>query len=183
MCLFQEHHKILTPAPQRGQQASPAKAPDIDVAYRHRERLKMMSSYEDVSPVTSPRNSLYARPETPDIVETQEFTPLSPSGGINLADELAMAEDPEHEDDTGFLAPPQNRNSSSLSDYDGSEYGDIDDDSDGYLSDYIDADQQQLNQLMEDVVEKGGRDGPIGQFVQDLRGMRGQMDVESNTRR
>lgn len=133
--------------------------------------------------MASPRNSLDTCSETSDIIEPEEFTPLSPLGGVNLADELAMAEDSEHEKSTGLLAPPQSRNSSSLSDYDGSEYGDIDDDSDGYLSNYINADQQQLNQLVEEVIERGAGNGVIGQFVQDLRGMRGQIDVENNARR
>ena len=91
-----------------------------------------------------------------------------------------MAED---EDDTGFLAPPINRNSSVLGDYEGSEYGDPDDDSDGYLSDRVDVDEQQLQALVEEVTGKDAQSGVIGRFVQDLRGMRGQLDVENNARR
>ena len=137
----------------------------------------MMSSYDDTSPVISPRNSIRARSETPDIIEPADFR----SGGFNLADELAMAED---SDDGGFLAPPQNRNSAALSDYEGSEYGDPDDDSDGYLSDHVDVDEQQLRGLVEEFVGRDARSsGAIGKFVQDLRGMRGQMDVENNVRR
>jgi hypothetical protein len=135
----------------------------------------MMSSYEDTSPVLSPRNSLDARSVSPEIIEP-EFS----GGGFNLADELAMAED---EDDTGFLAPSINRNSAVLGDYEGSEYGDPDEDSDAYLSDHVDLDEKQLQALVEEVTGKDARSGVIGRFVQDLRGMRGQLDVENNARR
>ena len=139
--------------------------------------FNMMSSYDDTSPVISPRNSIRARSETPDIIEPTEYG----SGGFNLADELAMAED---SDEGVFLAPPQNRNSAGFSDYDGSEYGDPDDDSDGYLSDHVDVDEQQLSVLVEELVGRDVRSsGAIGRFIRDLRGMRGQMDVENNARR
>ena len=139
-----------------------------------------MSSYDDTSPVISPRNSLHVRSGTPDIIEPEFET-----GGLgfNLADELAMAEDSEHEDNTEFLAPPLNRNSIIVSDYEGSEYGDPDDDSDGYLGDHVDVDELQLQALVEEIAGKDARSGVAGQFVQNLRGMRGQMEVENNARR
>jgi hypothetical protein len=140
----------------------------------------MMSSYEDTSPMISPRNSIHTRSETPDIIDPPNFTT---GAGFNLADELAMAEDSEHEENKGFLAPPQIRNTTALGDYEGSEYGDPDDDSDGYLSDHIDVEERQLLALVEEVTEKDARSGIVGRFVQDLRGMRGQMDVENNARR
>ena len=105
-----------------------------------------------------------------------------PSGaGFNLADELAMAEEEGLEGhDTGRLSPTKSA-VSGRSDYDGSEYGDIDDDSDGYLDGRIDMDELELQGLVQEV--SGGKDGVINKFVQDLRGMRGQMDVENNARR
>jgi hypothetical protein len=136
-----------------------------------------MSTY---SPTSSPRHSLAARSITPDIIEpTDDF---ASSGGFNLADELAMAEDSETEE-AGFLAPPANRNSSALSDYEGSEYGDIDEDSDGYLSDHIDKEEQLLNALVQEYADGNAKEGAIGQFVEELRGMRGQMEVENHARR
>lgn len=139
-----------------------------------------MSWREDVSPTVSPRNSLRAvRSNTPDIIEP-EIPSLSAGGGFNLAAELAMAEDGEGD---GYLSPPKNRGSTVLSDYEGSEYGDIDDDSDGYLNDHVDSDQQQLQVLVDEVTRKDASQGPIAQFVHDLRRMRGQLDVENNARR
>lgn len=91
-----------------------------------------------------------------------------------------MAEDGEGD---GYLSPPKNRGSTVLSDYEGSEYGDIDDDSDGYLNDHVDSDQQQLQVLVDEVTRKDASQGPIAQFVHDLRRMRGQLDVENNARR
>ena len=143
----------------------------------------MMSSYDDTSSVNSPCEAFHGRSETPDIIQPNEFGSPSAAGGFNLADELAMAEDSDHEQGRGFLVPPQNRNSGVLSDYEGSEYGDPDDDSDGYLSDHVDLNELQLRALVEEFVGKDSKSGVIGQFVQDLRGMRGQMDVENNARR
>jgi hypothetical protein len=94
-----------------------------------------------------------------------------------------MAEDSDHEDNTEFLAPPLDRNSMTVGDYEGSEYGDPDDDSDGYLSDHVDVDELQLQALVEEVAGKDARSGVVGQFIHNLRGMRGQMDVENNARR
>jgi hypothetical protein len=68
------------------------------------------------------------------------------------------------------------------SDYEGSEYGDIDDDSDGYLSEHVDVNEVQLLQLAEEV-GVGRGENAVSLFVSDLRGMRGQMDVENRTRR
>ena len=131
------------------------------------------------SPPTSPRNSLHGRSGTPDIIE-----PEGGGGGFNLADELAMAEeDEEDNNNTGFLIPPVNRNSTVISDYEGSEYGDPDDDSDGYLSDHIDVDEVQLQRLVEEVTGNDAQSGIVGRFMQDLRGMRGQMVVENKARR
>lgn len=93
-----------------------------------------------------------------------------------------MAEDSETEE-AGFLAPPANRNSSALSDYEGSEYGDIDEDSDGYLSDHIDKEEQLLNALVQEYADGNAKEGVVGQFVEELRGMRGQMEVENHARR
>jgi hypothetical protein len=141
----------------------------------------MMSSYGDVSPLTSPRNSIRLRSESPDMIEPAE---LGLSGAFNLADELAMAEDSDHENGATLLVPPQlNRLGSALSDYEGSEYGDIDDDSDGYLSDHVDLNEQQLQALLDELATSDSRSGIIAQFVQDLRGMRGQMGVEDKVRR
>ena len=107
---------------------------------------------------------------------------MSGGGGFNLADELAMAEDSECED-TGFLAPPANRASTSHSDYEGSEYGDPDEDSDAYLSERVDLHERELAELVEEFAAENTRQGVIGQFMTELRNMRGQMDVENNTRR
>jgi hypothetical protein len=136
-----------------------------------------MSTY---SPTSSPRHSLAARSITPDIIEPADD--FASSGGFNLADELAMAEDSETEE-VEFLAPPTNRNSSALSDYEGSEYGDIDEDSDGYLNDRVDNEERLLNELVLEYAEGNAKAGVIGQFVEDLRGMRGQMEVENHARR
>ena len=144
----------------------------------------MMSSYgDDESPPLSRQNSFQLRAETPDIIEpTDEFTSPTAGGGFNLADELAMAEESDGEN-TGFLSPPKVRGlGNRTSDYEGSEYGDIDDDSDGYLSDHVDLNELQLQLLVEEV--GAGRGGnAVSLFVSDLRGMRGQMDVENLTRR
>ena len=142
-----------------------------------------MSSYEDVtSPPLSRNNSFHGRAETPDIVEPHDNDCTSPTagGGFNLADELAMAEDSD--DNATFLAPPTMRGGNMVSDYEGSEYGDIDDDSDGYLTDHLDVNELQLQQLVEEV-GVGKEENAVSRFVCDLRGMRGQMDVENRTRR
>jgi hypothetical protein len=143
-----------------------------------------MSSCGDSSPTLSPRDPFRARSETPDIVEPPEFTSISSAGPFNLADELAMAEDSEHEGDSArLLAPSWNRSSLVLSDYEGSEYGDVDDDSDGYLTGHINADERQLDDLAADVALKESKNGIITQFVEHLRCMRGQTDVENNAKR
>lgn len=141
-----------------------------------------MSSYSSSPPISRPNSR--ARSETPDLLESPEYTALSGGGGggFNLADELAMAEESETEE-AGFLAPQQNRTSVAISGYDGSEYGDIDDDSDGYLSDRVDVDEQQLIELVDEFTEENSQHGAIGQFISDLRNMRGQMDVENHARR
>jgi hypothetical protein len=142
-----------------------------------------MSSYEmspPTSPGHSPQNSMHARSVTPDIIEPVNYA--SGSGGFNLADELAMAEESETED-SGFLGPAQNRTSIALSDYEGSEYGDIDNDSDGYLDNRVDVDAQALADLISDFTEESIVYGVIGQFIDHLRNMRGQMDVENHARR
>jgi hypothetical protein len=127
----------------------------------------MMSSYDDPSPLSSPRS------QTPDIIE-----PATP-GGFNLAAELAAAEDSPGDDGDGHLAV--NRYSACyFSDYEGSEYGDPDEDSDGYLSQHVDPDERQLQSLVDEVATP---ENVVGKFVHDLRGMRGQMDVENNARR
>jgi hypothetical protein len=120
---------------------------------------------------------MHARSVTPDIIE-----PATGNGGFNLADELAMAEESETED-SGFLGPTQNRTSIALSDYEGSEYGDIDNDSDGYLDNRVDVDAQALADLLSDFTEESIVYGVIGQFIDHLRNMRGQMDVENHARR
>jgi hypothetical protein len=177
---FQELHKFLFIGGPQQVRDQPRRLPGTGYSYHVQttsNSFNMMSSYDDTSPVISPRNSIRARSETPDIIEPAEFEP----GGFNLADELAMAED---SDDGGFLAPSQNRNSAALSDYEGSEYGDPDDDSDGYLADHVGVDEQQLRGLVEEFVGRDVRSsGAVGRFIQDLRGMRGQMDVENNARR
>ena len=143
-----------------------------------------MPSYDDVSPRISPVNSFHPRSETPDIIEPADYDPLSPARGFNLADELAMAEDSEHEDEEElFQGPPQNGNSLTQHNYEGSECSDIDDDTDIFISDHIDADEQQLNALIEDVIRENTNHNFIGQFVNDLRGMRGQLGVENHARR
>jgi len=145
----------------------------------------MMSSYEDDTyPSLSRQNSFQLRSETPDIIEQQnEFTSPTGGGGFNLADELAMAEDSDEDNAEGFLAPPKGRGGVNMaSDYEGSEYGDIDDDSDGYLSEHVDVNEMQLLQLVEEV-GAGRGENAVSLFVSDLRGMRGQMDVENRTRR
>jgi hypothetical protein len=140
-----------------------------------------MSSYTSSPPVSRPNSR--ARSETPDILEPPEYSSLSGGGGgFNLADELAMAEESETEE-AGFLAPPPNMASVAISGYEGSEYGDIDDDSDGYLSDRVDVDEQQLSELVDEFTEESSRHGAVGQFISDLRNMRGQMDVENHARR
>jgi hypothetical protein len=145
-----------------------------------------MSSYEnDTSPPLSRQNSFQLRSETPDIIEPHnEFTsPTGVGGGFNLADELAMAEESDGDNAAEFLAPPKGRGGVNMaSDYEGSEYGDIDDDSDGYLSEHVDVNEVQLLQLVEEV-GVGRAENAVSLFVSDLRGMRGQMDVENRTRR
>jgi hypothetical protein len=144
-----------------------------------------MSSYDDTSTRTSPRNSLSTtRSETPDILEPSDIIANGASGGFNLADELAMAEEDceQKEDVESFLSPLKNNTISVvMSDYEGSEYGNIDDDSDGYLSDHIDIGERQLHELAVEVTGKDMKYGIIRQFVDELRGMRGQMEVENNT--
>ena len=146
--------------------------PDIDA---------MMSTYDDPSPPPSPCG---LRSETPDIIEPTEVD----LAAFNLAAELAMAEDNEHmgqQAERGFLATPVvNRYSAGyFSDYEGSEYGDPDDDSDGYLSEHVNPDEIQLRGLVQDVIGENAPRDVVGKFVHDLRGMRGQMDVENNARR
>ena len=143
----------------------------------------MMSSYDDPSPPPSPRD---LRSETPDIIEPTEDGPAAPYG-FNLAAELAMAEDDEHtgqEAERGLLITPVvNRYSAGyFSDYEGGEYGDPDEDSDGYLSQYVNPDDVQLRDLLEDVTGENIPRNVVGKFVHDLRRMRGQMDVENNAR-
>jgi hypothetical protein len=152
-----------------------------------------MSSYEAGSPVSAyDRESLYARSETPEIVEPEDDLTLHSTvsgggggGGVNLADELAAAEDFEDQDrEESHLAPSQNRMSVIQSDYEGSEYGDIDDDSDdGYLSDRVDLQEQQLLQLAREYTGDTSRDGTVYNFIEKLRNMRGTIDVENNVRR
>jgi len=120
---------------------------------------------------------------------------LSSAGGFNLADELAMAEtsDNEEEDpamqegDSGFLGVMDGRTSglSERSDYTGSEYEDVEEDGDGYLSERLDYEAVELRRLeMEFEREGGGGQGSVvARFVEELRGMRGQMDVENHARR
>ena len=128
---------------------------------------------------------------TPDIMIERT---LSSAGGFNLADELAMAEtsDNEEEDtamqegDSGFLGVTDGRLSgmSERSDYTGSEYEDIEEDGDGYLSERVDYEAVELRKL-EMELERGGGGGlsVVARFVEELRGMRGQMDVENHARR
>lgn len=144
-----------------------------------------MSSHEDdISPPLSRQNSFQLRADTPDIIEpSDEFTSPAGAGGFNLADELAMAEDSDGENNAGYLSPPKGRGAGNrTSDYEGSEYGDIDDDSDGYLSEHVDVNEMQLLQLVEEVGTREA-ENTVSLFVSDLRGMRGQMDVENRTRR
>ncbi len=154
-----------------------------------------MSLYT-TSPVASPRNSFRAGSVTPDIEAEAEFA--GGLGGFNLADELAMAENSEDENvghidgaDRGFLEVNSKRDSVQslrsarsvgLSDYEGSEYGDPDDDDgfDGYLCERVGREENEFGRLVEEL-EKG-RAG-VGRFVTELRGMRGQMDVENHARR
>lgn len=143
-----------------------------------------MSSYEPTSPISYDNESLNGRTGTPDILEPEDLSfSGAAGGGFNLADELAAAEDSEHENENGFLVAPQNRMNVIHSDYEGSEYGDIDDDSDGYLSDHVDLEEQQLNRLVEEYSGDKRRHGVIGKFIEELRNMRGQMEVENNIRR
>src|SRR5579862_393042 len=149
-----------------------------------------MSSYEPSSPVSASaydRDSIHGRAGTPDIiVEPDDETSFSRGVGFNLADELAAAEDEdiEHEVQDGtFLEPPQNRTSLFQSDYEGSEYGDIDDDSDGYLSDHVDVEEQDLNELINEYTGNNVRYGLVGRFVEEIRNMRGTIEVENNVRR
>lgn len=139
----------------------------------------MMSSYDEPSP---PPSSHGPRSDTPDVIEPAH---LPQTGGFNLAAELAMAEDhPDEGAEEGLLSAPVNRYSAGyFSDYEGSEYGDPDDDSDGYLSDHVDPDEVQLEGLVEEVTGENAPRNAVGKFVRDLRGMRGQMDVENGARR
>jgi len=128
----------------------------------------VMSFTEDIS-----------RLSTPDIII--DSADLQTGAGFNLADELAMAEEEGLEGHiTGRLSPTKSA-LSGRSDYEGSEYGNIDDDSDGYLDGRVDMDELELQGLVEEV--SGGKEGVINRYVQGLRGMRGQMDVENNARR
>jgi hypothetical protein len=163
----------------------------------------MSSFYTSSSPIaSSPRSSLRGRSVTPDIIEPVEFSSGAGGGGggggFNLADELAMADNSDedneeeeeggqtgHLDESGYLGIPTGRGSvlSVRSDYEGSEYGDIDEDDsdDGYLSDRVDTQEVELRKLVEEY-SLGGRNA-VTTFVDELRGMRGQMDVENHTRR
>lgn len=160
-----------------------------------------MSLYTTSSPLASPRNSLSslrAGSVTPDIIEPDpEFA--GDLGGFNLADELAMAENSDDENmgridegESGFLQM-NNSNRDSVqsihslrsigqSDYEGSEYGDPDDDDgfDGYLCERVGKEEMEFARLVEEL-ERGG--AGVGRFVEELRGMRGQMDVENHARR
>jgi hypothetical protein len=123
----------------------------------------------------------FDRAGTPDVV-VLEYTDMSISteqGGFNLADELAMAEDGEE----GLLGAPKRDSGTYHSDYEGSEYGDIDDDSDGYLSDHVEPHELQLQELAREYIPQNAQHGVIASFISKLRGMRGQMDVENNVRR
>jgi hypothetical protein len=139
----------------------------------------MISSHDDPSPPASPRGP---RSETLDIIEPADD--FRATGGFSLAAELAMAED-EHAGQDGVLeVPVVNWHSAGhYNDYDGSEYGDPDEDSDGYLLDHVDPDEVQLRGLVEDVMGENAPRNAVGKFVRDLRGMREQMDVENNARR
>jgi len=44
-------------------------------------------------------------------------------------------------------------------------------------------DSEESQKLVEEITGQHAKNGVIGRFVQDLRGMRGQMDVENNARR
>jgi len=140
-----------------------------------------MSSYD--------RDSDYGGSDTPDIIIEDEMTltmedddESGKRGGFNLADELAAAEDFEHEDEEeGHLVPNQNR-LSFQSDYEGSEYGDIDEDSDGYLSDHVDLNELQLSELVKEFCGNSHH-GIIGKFIEKLRNMRGTINMENNVRR
>ena len=127
-----------------------------------------MSSYDDPSPLSSPRS------QTPDILEP------AATGGFSLAAELAAAEDSPGADEEDRHLVVNRYSAAYFSDYEGSEYGDPDDDSDGYLSQHVDPDERQLQGLVEELTTP---ENVVGKFVHDLRGMRGQMDVENNARR
>lgn len=149
-----------------------------------------MSSYTGSSPLpSSRRSSLRERSVTPDIMIERD---LSSAGGFNLADELAMAETSDNEEDpamqegdSGFLDVMDGRVSglSERSDYTGSEYEDIEEDGDGYLSERVDYEAVELRRLEAELERGRGGQSVVARFVEELRGMRGQMDVENHARR
>ena len=136
-----------------------------------------MSSYVDISLCSSPYDSLStSRCGTPNIIESTDFTDVS-LGAINLADELAMAEEVNQIDQRclsptkGYMTLISNNDDDDENPY----YQDIDHESN--------LKERQLNELADEVFGINTKDETIERFVKQLRDMRGQLDMENHTLR